>query len=248
MDVTNQAPQSLTLKQRVGKFVFRRLPITRFLFDILRDEAAARIVQIENAWLPWRRRRLRSVRAMRDVYVNVACGPQVLPGFVNLDLRHQDAEVIPWDSRRSLPVGDGAARGIRVEQFVEHLETREELPAFLADCRRALAAGGVLRIIVPDTERYLQAYCRGDLLGFWELEVPNPFPDDLPTRMDIVNHVFHQWHEHRWAYDFETLAHRLRAAGFARIDRVAYQSSRDPKLGQDRDVHAAYSLYVEATK
>jgi hypothetical protein len=29
---------------------------------------------------------------------------------------------------------------------------------------------------------------------------------------------------------------------------VAYQSSRDPTLGQDRDVHAPYSLYVEATK
>jgi predicted SAM-dependent methyltransferase len=237
-----------TLKQRVGMFVFPRLPITRFLFDILRDEFAALIVRSKNAWLPGRRSRLRRVRAMRDVYVNVACGPQVLPDFVSLDLRHQDPEVVAWDSRRSLPVGDGAARGIRVEQFVEHLETQEELPSFLTDCHRALAPGGVLRIIVPDTERYLQAYCRGDLSGFWELEVPNPFPEDLPTRMDILNHVFHQWHEHRWAYDFETLAHRLNAAGFTRVERSAYLQSRDPKLAQDRDVHAPYSLYVEAIK
>ena len=106
----------------------------------------------------------------------------------------------------------------------------------------------MLRIIVPDTERYLQAYCRGDLSGFWELEVPNPFPADLPTRMDIINHVFHQWHEHRWAYDFETLVHRLNAAGFTRVERSAYLQSRDPRLAQDRDVHAPYSLYVEAIK
>ncbi len=248
MDATDHPAAPLTLKQRVGRFVFPRLPITRFLFNIMRDEVAAAMVRAGNAWLPWRRIRLRRVRAMRDVYVNVACGPQVLPGFVNLDLRHDDPAVIRWDSRRSIPIGDGAARGIRVEQFIEHLETLEELPAFLADCRRALAPGGVLRIIVPDAGRYLHAYCRADLSGYWELEVPNPFPDDLPTRMDVVNHVFHQWHEHRWAYDFETLEHRLRAAGFARIDKACFQSSHDPALAQDRDVHAPYSLYVEATK
>jgi predicted SAM-dependent methyltransferase len=238
----------VTLKQRIGQIIFPRLPITRFLFDILRDETTACAVRTKNAWLPWRRRRLRRLRAMRDVYVNVACGPQVLAGFVNLDLRHENPDVVEWDSRRTLPIGDGGARGIRAEQFVEHLETREELPSFLADCRRALAPGGTLRVIVPDAERYLQAYCRGDLTGFWDLEVPNPFPDDLPTRMDVINHVFHQWHEHRWAYDFETLEHRLRAAGFTRICRAGYLSSCDPALGQDRDVHAAYSLYVEATK
>jgi len=247
MDVIDR-PAPLTLKQRVGQFIFPRLPITRFLFDILRDEVVAASVRAQNAWLPWRRSRLRRVRARREVYVNVACGPQVLTGFVNLDLRHQDPEVIRWDSRRSLPLGDGAARGIRVEQFVEHLETREELPAFLADCHRALAPGGVLRIIVPDAERYLQAYCRGDLSGYRELAVPDPFPADLPTRMDVINHIFHQWHEHRWAYDFETLEHRLRAAGFTRIDKAGFESSRDPALARDRDVHAPYSLYVEATK
>jgi len=248
MEATDRQDESLTLKQRLGRLVFPRLPITRFLFNILRDETASWIVRTQNASLPWRRSRLRRVRAMRDVYVNVASGPQVLPAFLNLDLRHDDPEVVRWDSRRSLPVGDGGARGIRVEQFVEHLETLEELPAFLRDCHRALAPGGILRIIVPDAERYLQAYCRADLQGFWDLEVPNPFPDDLPTRMDVVNHVFHQRHEHRWAYDFETLAHRLNAAGFTRVERSAYLSSHESKLGQDRDVHAPYSLYVEAIR
>ena len=47
----------------------------------------------------------------------------------------------------------------------EHIEPREELPRFLGDCHRALEPGGVLRIIVPDAERYLQAYCQGGLEG-----------------------------------------------------------------------------------
>ena len=36
----------LTLKQRVGRWLFPRLPITRFLFDILRDEVAAFVVRL----------------------------------------------------------------------------------------------------------------------------------------------------------------------------------------------------------
>jgi predicted SAM-dependent methyltransferase len=242
------APSTLTLKQRVGRWLFPRLPITRFLFDILRDEMGAWIVRTKNACLPGRRRRLRRLRAARELYVNVACGPHVLDGFVNVDLHPATRDVVAWDSRRSLPLSDGAARGIRAEQFVEHLETLEELPAFLRDCYRALAPGGVLRVIVPDAERYLRAYCRHDLSGFRELEVPDPFPDDLPTRMDVINHVFHQRHEHRWAYDFETLAHRLSAAGFTTVERKRFRQSSEACLAQDRDVHAPYSLYVEAIR
>src|SRR4029077_16605062 len=125
---------------------------------------------------------------------------------------------------------------------------REELPLFLKDCLRALEPGGVLRVIVPDAERYLQAYCRPGLDGFPELAVPDPFPADLPTRMDIINHVFHSWHEHRWAYDFETLSHRLRGEGFTLLERAAFGQSRLPALAQDRDHHQPYSLYVEAVK
>lgn len=248
MTAVDEPLARLTFRQRIGRWLFPRLPITRFLFDILRAETRCALVRVENAVLPSRRRRLARLRAGRELLVNVACGPQRIDGFVNLDVHPSAADVIAWDSRRALPLGDDSARGIRVEHFVEHLEPREELPAFLRDCRRALSRGGVLRIIVPDAGRYLQAYARADLAGFHELAVPSPFPSDLPTRMDVINHVFHQWSEHRWAYDFETLAHRLRTAGFTLVEPSAYGSSRDPALAQDRPVHAPYSLYVEAVK
>ena len=236
------------VKQGIGRWLFPRLPITRFLFDQLRFEANGFRVRAENRALPWRRARISEVRKRRDVLLNVACGPQILEGFLNLDLLPSSNEVLAWDCRRGVPVADDAAAGIRAEQFVEHLETREELPAFLHDCRRALKEGGVLRLIVPDAGRYLMAYSASDLSGFRDLRVPEPFPADLPTRMDVINHVFHQWHEHRWGYDYETLAHRLNAAGFARVQRMTYRLSLLPALAQDRDVHAPYSLYVDAVK
>lgn len=238
---------ALTVKQRIGRWVFPRLPITRSLFDQLRFEINGWTVRLRHALVPAWRRPVRALRASRHLLVNVACGPLVLDGFVNIDL-FGAPPVVRWDCRRSLPLADGSARGIRVEQFFEHLDPREEVPAFLAACRRALEAGGVLRIIVPDAARYLAAYCTPGLEGFRALAVPDPFPHDLPTRMDVINHVFHQWGEHKWGYDVETLAHRLKAAGFTHVEQAAFGHSRLAPLARDADVHAPYSLYVEAVR
>jgi predicted SAM-dependent methyltransferase len=235
-----------TLKQRIGRWLFPKLPITRRLFDELRFEANGMRVRTAYALLPWWRARLARLRRLEGQLVNVACGPHVVPGFLNLDLLPASPHVVAWDCRRSLPLKDDGAAGVRVEHFVEHLDPREELPAFLSDVRRALAPGGVLRVIVPDAERYLAAYMRGGPEPFRELGVSRPWPADLPTRLDFVNHVFHQWHEHRWAYDFETLADRLASAGYSRIERMSFGTSLDPRLAQDRPHHAPYSLYVDA--
>ena len=203
---------------------------------------------LENAIYPSRRRLLASLRRNRDHLVNVACGPHVLEGFVNVDLFRADGAVVKWDCRRNLPFADASVAGIRVEHFVEHLEVREELTEFLSDCYRVLQPQGVLRVIVPDAERYLRAYCQGEPNGFASLNFPLPFPAELPTRMDVINHVFHQGHEHRWGYDFENLSERLKRAGFANIQRSAFCKSAVPQMTHDREVHKAYSLYVEAIK
>jgi len=239
---------SRTLKHRFRDWLFPRMPITRFLFEQLRTEMNCGKVRLQNSLLPSRRRILRQIRQMREIHANVACGPRPLRGFLNLDLHTLRPEVIPWDCRWDLPFADGSVAGVRAEHFLEHLEPREELPAFLKACWRVLKTGGVLRVIVPDAERYLRAYCRNDLAGFSELAVPMPFPMDLPTRMDVVNHVFHQFHEHRWGYDFETLAHRLHACGFSGVEKTSYQRSLDAELAQDCENHAPYSLYVDAIK
>src|SRR5262249_30107419 len=134
--------------------------------------------------------------------------------------------------------------------FFEHLETQEEAPSFLADCLRVLEPGGVLRIIVPDVGRMLHAYCKGpgDHSGFRELAVPDPFPADFPARMDVVNHPFPQFHEHRWGYDAEALMHRLTAAGFVEAEETEFGRSALDGLAADRDLHRPYSLYVEARR
>jgi predicted SAM-dependent methyltransferase len=239
--------RDITFKQRLGKWLFAHLPITRFLFDQLRFELNAFLVLLMNWCWPPQRRKLARIRCTSGVRVNVACGPRIEPGFINLDLFAASPEVVRWDCRRKLPLKDVSAVGIRIEQFLEHLEVREELPSFLADCLRTLKPGGIIRVIVPDARRYIEAYLQPDLSAFEALVWPS-FSTELPTKMDLMNHVFHQYHEHRWAYDFENLRHRLETAGFAQVKQMSYRYSNDPLLACDGQEHAPYSLYMEAFK
>jgi len=239
---------SLTVKQRMGRVLFPRMPITRFLFDQLRVEANAAVAWMETSMAPGVRRRLKAIRNARGLLVNVACGPQAVDGFLNIDLFPARPEVLRWDCRRGLPLSEGSARGIKIEHFVEHLETREELPLVLNACHRALAPGGVLRIAVPDAERFIRAYCNGGPSLYAELGLAE-LPSDLPTKIDVLNNVFHQGHEHRWGYDYVALADRLSRAGFSTIERSSFGNSRLPELGlADLPMHEPYSLYVEAVR
>jgi predicted SAM-dependent methyltransferase len=228
--------------------VARAVGMPRATLWAIRTELEAAWVSLRNHFHPSARLALRRVRGRNELLLNVASGPFVLDGFVNLELRAYHADVVRWDCRTSVPVADGACRGIRIEHFLEHLDPRDEVPFLLRDCHRALAPGGVLRIVVPDVARFMAAYLARDKSGFDALAVADPFPDDLPTALDIVNHAFHQWHEHRWGYDVENLTWLLERAGFSEIVRSAYGASRLPALGRDRDEHAAYSLYVECVK
>ena len=57
---------------------------------------------------------------MRHALVTVACGPQILDGFVNIELVGPPPRV-RWDCRTSVPIADEGAAGIRVEHFLEHI-------------------------------------------------------------------------------------------------------------------------------
>jgi predicted SAM-dependent methyltransferase len=140
------------------------------------------------------------------------------------------------------------------EHFFEHIDYTEEAPRFLRECHRTLQVGGVLRIIVPDMERYLRAYAEGD----WDLLARiRPLKEGrkdhyygwkYKTKMELINQVFRQGQEHKFGYDFETLEFLLRKCGFQNISKQEYGKSQLPELCLDKEIRATESLYVEAVK
>ncbi len=229
-----------------GRLIRRVLP--RHAFEPLRDELR----------LAWLRLRSKSVRARfasgRELLVNVGVGPFGKPGWVNVDAFPAPGVNCVYDCRRSLPFPDGSARIVYTEHFFEHLDYHEEVPSFLAECHRVLRPGGLLRLIVPDMERYLQAYGDDDWSALDRIRSlaeghVDPFVKcSYNTKMELLNVVFRQGHQHKFAYDYETLALCLARAGFAAVERSRFGHSRAAEACLDHPDRESESLYVEAVR
>lgn len=214
----------------------------------------------ENARFEWKmfhlRLRRRSHRAqfasLKNAMVNLGAGGSGKDGWVNLDAFPAPGVTVTCDCRNALPLPDASVRGIFTEHFLEHINYDKDVPGLLRDCLRVLQPGGVMRIIVPDIERYLRAYCEDGWKGLEDLrgveaDHKDPyFQTPLRTKMELVNLLFRQMGEHQFAYDYETLASVLAEAGFVGIQRSEFGQSRMEGLAIDNSWRAHESLYVEA--
>jgi hypothetical protein len=65
--------------------------------------------------------------------------------------------------------------------------------------------------------------------------------------MEMINAVFRQRTEHKYAYDAETLILRLKNAGFGKVAQQSFGQSFGPPP-PDLPSRKSESLYVEAVK
>lgn len=238
-----------TLKQRLGSFLIPKLPITKENFDKLRFEMNAMSVNLNNRINPIAISKVNRERAKTGLSVNIGAGPFGKDGWVNIDMFKYQNITLVYDCRKKLPFKDGTVDRIRCEHVFEHLDRKDESPSFLKDSLRCLIPGGVLRIVVPDLELFVNAYCAGTpeawaALGF---DLDN-LPWGLETPMDILNHTFRQNGEHKYGYDFTTLRKTVMAAGFSNAEKMSWGRSADHALEDDLENHKPYSLYVDCIK
>jgi len=191
-------------------------------------------------------------------YANLGCGPQLLPEFINVDHYWRPGVDICWDMTRGLPLRSDSLRGIFSEHCIEHF-TFEELLKWLMECRRVLKPGGIIRLITPDLEQFIDAYTR-------KRKDPKSryFPyeetvcwNNIRTRAIHINRIFYQGHlnmrkqrffhsGHHSILDFETLSAFLLKAGFTSIVRSSFMEGTDQRLVIDTPSRQEESLYVEA--
>jgi predicted SAM-dependent methyltransferase len=189
-----------------------------------------------------------------NLLVNLGCGASGKPGWINVDGAAADNVAVVYDLRRRVPLPSDSAKGIFCEHMLEHLDYVDEVPRFIAECFRILQPGGVLRLVVPDAEKYLLAYANGGWEGLNAIRPLLPGRVDpfsahtFQTRMELINQVFHQGGQHKFAYDWETIENLLHKGGFARVLRCGYQVGSSPELCIDKAERAPESLYVEAIK
>ena len=186
-------------------------------------------------------------------YLHLGCGEHRFPGFLNTDAfanRNVDLHI---DLRFPLPLEDARWRGIYAHHVVEHIGYGHAQKLF-RECFRVLKPGGTFRVVVPDAELFLRLYTEPDAEKRKQIfeRYPKWVMDELKltTPIEMVNYVFRDsiFNQHLFAWDFETLALRLRDVGF-KVVRTRAGESADPALcGKDDLGWAQFSLAVDAIK
>lgn len=92
-----------------------------------------------------------------QVLLNLGCGNRVNPKWVNADLGPKDGSVLPINVCKALPFDDNRFDAVFHAHMLEHLEP-ETGERVMRECVRVLRPGGLLRVSVPDFERYARGY------------------------------------------------------------------------------------------
>ena len=230
-----------TIKQKIGKLLIPTLPISRENFDILRFELNALGVNLKNKLNPFTIARRKKYAKIDDLSINIASGPFGEEGWVNIDMFKHENIAFVYDCRTKLPFRDNSVARIRAEHIFEHLDKKDEAPEFLKECQRVLKKGSVLRIIVPDIAKFVEAYYLKDEKKWNEMgfDLKN-----WESPISILNHVFRQSGEHKYGYDFEALKILIEKYNFE-VHISEYRKSIDKKLINDQENHKNYSLYID---
>ena len=208
--------------------------------------------------------------------LNIGCGQTPTPGWLNYDnswsvrlagrpalvrvlaglrliskdqkdfIAFAQREKINWaDATSRIPLPDHSVDTIYTSHMVEHLEpARAE--AFLAESRRVLRSGGVLRIAVPDISVHVNEYLEhGDADRFiGATHLTHASPKSLIGR---IQHVVIGERNHRWMYDGQSLCRLLTQAGFDEVDVVPPGRTNIADAGDlDLSERVPESVFVEA--
>jgi SAM-dependent methyltransferase len=157
------------------------------------------------------------VSPVRPLRIELGSGPWPTPGYVHVDMDRRAKHLEYLAPLWSLPFPDGSAVEILAIHCLEHVHPGG-LEKTLAEWRRVLAPGGVLRIHVPDATYLFEAYSHGDTGK--KLAITNAlFGYYLPAgRLRLSDFVSASPKpDHMTMFDFELLADLLTTAGFSEI-------------------------------
>ena len=161
------------------------------------------------------------------------------------------------DLRKGLPFDNDTVDFIYAGQMIEHLNPLYEVPQFLAECRRVLRPGGLIRISTPDLDILLTSYLNGDMLEF-AIEQPQPYRDAKSKALRLAYLMFgslgpsstnEHYEGHHMTYNQESMKEVLEAAGFVNVTFFRPGESQSPIFSEGcQDTGITHSLFAEAQK
>ncbi len=174
--------------------------------------------------------------------LNWGCGGDPRPGWINSDQKDEPGVDLVCDIRDGLPlVDDSIDYAVSIHALPE--VPYGDLVPVLEELHRVLKPGGVLRLALPDLERGLAAYQRGDRDYFL---VADEEWRDLGSKL-VVQLVWYGYSRSLFVPSF--VEELLRKAGFEDVRHLGFRETASPHPEiVDLDNRERESLFVEATK
>ncbi|MBI4458652.1 MAG: methyltransferase domain-containing protein [Acidobacteria bacterium] len=224
----------------------------------MRTRAVVRHILAPLSLLVRRRRISRYLAQAPEPKLHVACGRNILPGWLNMDRRTvlSTRGVVYLDARKRLPFADRTFYFIFNEHFISYL-TQDEALLFLKECNRVLKPSGILRIATPlwsflvELSRNREASYQ-DYVNWVAAEMG--CADRAAPGLVINNFLYRIGH--RSVFDSETLCWMLSEAGFRNVAERPVGQSPHPRLrdieGHGKfvppQINALETTILEATK
>ena len=174
--------------------------------------------------------------------LNWGCGSWTPEGWINSDIKEGHGINLVADISKGLPLeSDSLDYAVCIHSLPE-IPYPDLVPA-LAELRRVLKPGGALRVALPDLDRGIAAYQRGDK-GYFLI------PDDEVKSIGAKFIVQMLWYGYtRLLFTHDFIIEMLEKAGFSRVVRSAHKVTHSPWPEiTDLDNREEESLFVEAFK
>lgn len=215
-----------------------------------------------------------------EIHLQLGANPEhAVPGWMSLGLDPGcGSELSPairasmTTSSVAVPLPTASCAYIYASHFLEHLAFPNLVDAALLEVRRILRPGGILRVVVPDAEVWLEALVAGaygrckdrvrvpfsgplwdavrQTWPWWDLQPPDPFARSelgvVASYLGCCGGVEAALTSgHQMPFDFALMSATLRYAGFVAIERSFLHCSCHPDLANiDRSSSVASASYV----
>jgi len=177
--------------------------------------------------------------------LNLGCGDRRIEGWVNADFyrlhnilwkRHNLPD---WliDITKPLRCDDNFWDGVLVEHVIEHILYIQNFE-LLTEIFRIIKPNAILRVIVPDLDRYL------DWENLREIELKMARYGSLAEAVSNIT----QNHAHKSVWNEALMSEVLNEIGFVDIKRKSFRVSASERMAVDAEGHRWESLYMEARK
>lgn len=198
----------------------------------------------------------------KDLKLHIGAAGYQINDWVNIDVGGGDIALnVNW----GLPFEDNSVKFIYSSHMFEHLRYFDQAPFFVSEMYRVLRPKGVLRLVVPDIKKLFKAYIEKNKDYFSERQ--NYYPINKSFLQEGVGTLDYLLlysgagpqtlnFNHKFGYDFDSLAKMLYGGGFRNIITLDYMQSEHPDLRIDKHSEDAgvlgdnshCSLFLEAEK